>query len=246
MLGPAAGVRSLVATWVAGGLDEQKLSEFMQAAADKRVVFERLAKANDPMQKGRGVYQQRVVIDDYKKIPGIKAALYAMNGLPNLAIPASFFGVNDPTLDLPAGNAPTFTRSAALVEIKPREKLYRVTNDPTNEPFARTGGYWTRTPPASLADVIGGTAVMPEWNSFQCVYEFTVPPYTDPVNQEPKFYAWEGPTAAQPVSGDYVEKIANGYCLPGGDPQVFIPNKYTRDAKFGDNIKDITSAHKSW
>ena len=121
-----------------------------------------------------------------------------------------------------------------------------MTNDPTNEPFARTGGYWTRTPPANLADVIGGTAVMPEWNSFQRVYEFTAPPYTDPVNQEPKFYAWEGPTAAQPVSGDYVEKIANGYCLPGGDPQVFVPNKHTRDAKFGDNIQDITSAHKSW
>lgn len=166
--------------------------------------------------------------------------------MPQTTIPASFFGVNNPDFDLPARNATTFTGSATLVEIPPGEKLYRVTSDPDNDKHAKTGGYWTRTPPANLAGVIGGTAVMPEWNNFQRVYEFTAPPYTDPVNKEPKFYAWEGPAAAQPVSGTYDDKTDNGYCLSGGETQIFVPNKLSRAEDFGNHIQDATSLHKSW
>ena len=134
------------------------------------------------------------------------------------------------------------------MEVKPGEKLYRVTNDPVSEPFAKTGGYWTRTPPTNLSEVVGGTAVMPEWNNFQRVYEFTAPPYADPIKEEPKFYAWEGPAAAQAVSGDYKEKVDNGYCLAGGTSQMFVPNKLARDKNyyFGKHIVDVTSLHKSW
>ena len=67
VLGPAAGVRSLVATWVAGGLDEGKLKSAIRGAVDQRLVFERLKEAH--IQKG--IYQQRVVIDDYANIPGV-------------------------------------------------------------------------------------------------------------------------------------------------------------------------------
>lgn len=242
IMGPGENVRTLVATWVAEGLSEKKLKSSLRAAVDKRLVFERLRDAK------RGIYQQRVVIDDYAAIPGVTPEPYVPNGLPSIAIPASDFGVNDPDFDLPAWNAPTFTGSAKLVEVKPGEKLYRVTNDPVSEPFAKTGGYWTRTPPASLHEVISGTAVMPEWNNFQRVYEFTAPPYADPINEEPKFYVWEGPAAAQAVSGDYKEKLNNGHCLKGGDGQCFVPNKLARDKGygFGNHITDVTAIHKSW
>jgi hypothetical protein len=246
VLGPAADVRTMVARWVTGGLDEGKLQSALHGAADKQQMFERLCDAADPAKKGRGIYQQRVVIDDFANIPGVELKKYVNNGLPPVAIPASNFGVNDPDLDLPEGNAPTFADYAKLVEIKPGEKLYRVTNDPISEPYAKTGGYWTRTPPTQLAEVIGGTAVMPEWNNFQRVYEFTAPPYADPINKEPKFHAWEGPAATQPVSNIYKEKKDSDCCLTGGANQLFVPNKLSRNPDFGNHIQDVTSQHKSW
>ena len=239
LMGPTVDVPTAVAAWVAGGLSEPKLQAAFQGATDKKLVFERLQDAK------KGIYQQRVVIDDYDNIPGISNAPYVANGLAADTIPATLFGVADSDYDLPMVNAPTFTNSAVLVELKPGDKLYRVTNDPTISKYAKTGGYWTRTPPTQLADVISGTAVMPEWNNFQKVYELTVPAH-DPTSTLPKMYAWEGPTAAQPVSGIYPEKKHNGYSLLGGDPQVFLTENITHHDDFADHIKDITSTHKSW
>ena len=239
-MGPGVDVYTSIATWVAGGLSEKKLASAVRGAVDKRLVFERLRDVE------KGIYQQRVVIDDYENIPGVEERPYVSNGLPFATISALDFGVDDPAFDLPDRNAPTFTGSASLVEVKPGEKLYRVTSDPSNDKYAKTGGYWTRTPPANLAEVIGGTAVMPEWNNFQRVYEFTAPAYTDPVRQEPKFYVWKGPTATQPVSGLYKDKVNNGYSLAGADLQVFVPNKLSRGPDFGNHIQDVTHNHKSW
>ncbi|MBX0289479.1 hypothetical protein K3G63_03470 [Hymenobacter sp. HSC-4F20] len=244
LVGPGLDVRKKLAVWVAGGLDEHKVLSALRGSVDKLVVFQRLSVAADAPHKG--LYEQRVIIDDYQNIPGVTKAPYVENGLPPLPIPASLFGVADPAFDLPARNAPTFTKYAQLREVMPGEKLYRVTNDPLSDPYAMTGGYWTRTLPAGLNEVIGGTAVMPEWNNFQRVYEFTAPPYADPVAKEPKFHVWEGPTAAQPVSGIYPDKINNGYCLQGGEPQVFITNNLSRSPDFKNHIRDITPLHKSW
>jgi hypothetical protein len=244
LAGSSTDVRSKLAVWVAAGLDEQKVYSALRGSADRLLVFQRLDKAADPPRKG--LFEQRVIIDDYDNIPGVKKAPYVENGLLPQVIPASLFGVNDPAFDLPARNAATFTGYAQLGEVKPGEKLYRVTSDPLNDPYAMTGGYWTRTPPTGLAEVIGGTAVMPEWNNFQRVYEFTAPPYADPVAKEPKFHVWEGPTAAQAVSGDYPDKINNGYCLPGNAPQVFITNNLSRNPDFKNHIRDVTPIHKSW
>lgn len=160
-----------------------------------------------------------------------------------MPIAASDFGINDTDLDLPAAKAETFTGNAQLVKLQPGEKLYRVANDPTTDPYGRTGGYWTRTPPAALSDVVGGTAVMPEWNNYQQVYEFTVP---DPGPGVPEYHAWEGPAAAQPVSGYYKEKVNNSHCLAGGDNRLFLPSKFTRSTDFDTHITDVTSQHKSW
>ena len=189
LMGPTVDMPATIAAWVAGGLSESKLRAALGGTVDKKLVFDRLQDAK------KGIYQQRVVIDDYDNIPGISNAPYIANGLAADTIPASLFGVTDSDYDLPMVNAPTFTDSAVLVELKPGDKLYRVTNDPTISKYAKTGGYWTRTPPTQLADVISGTAVIPEWNNFQKVYELTVPAH-DPTSTLPKMYAWEGPTAA--------------------------------------------------
>lgn len=66
------------------------------------------------------------------------------------------------------------------------------------------------------------------------------------MKKEPKFYVWEGPTAAQPVSNIYDDKTANGYHLAGGDLQIFVPNKLSRNSDFGNHIQDVTHIHKSW
>ena len=232
--------RGQVKAWVAGGLSEKRLRSAIRSSVDKRLVYERLKEAD------KGIHQQRIVVNEYANVPGIVNKPFVKNGLPELSIPASNFGVNDPALDLPGDNAATFTTEAKLTEIKPGEKLYRINNEPVKYPYAMTGGYWTRSLPIELHEVIGGTAVMPEWNSFQKVYEFTAPPYIDPVKQEPKFYVWEGPTAAQPVSILYEEKTDNGYCLPGGAMQIFVPQKLSRNPDFKNYIQDITSTHKSW
>ena len=218
-------MRGQVKAWVAGGLSEQRLKKAVRGAVDPRLVYERLRDAD------KGIYQHRIVIDDYNNIPSIKKERYVPNGLPDLLIPASRFGIDNADYDLPRENANTFRDSASLVEFKPGDKLYRVTNDPSTSMYAMTGGYWTRQPPNSLSDVIGGTAVMPEWNNYQRVYEFTVPEYDAKSEAEeylPKIYGWEGPTASQAVSGIYKEKIDNGYSLPGGQQQIFFPNVVTR------------------
>jgi hypothetical protein len=232
--GPDA--RKTVNKWLASGLNEDKLRAAMQRPDFQQPVI-RLAVAD------KGLYQQHVILDDYDAIPGVSNQPYVRNSLPKKQIPASSFGVPDTELDLPADKAETFTDSAKLVKLNSGEKLYRVANDPTTDPYGRTGGYWTRTPPAGLGEVVGGTAVMPEWNNYQQVYEFTVP---DPGPDVPDYHAWEGPAASQPVSGYYKEKAANGYCLAGGDNQLFLPNKFTRSKDFGTRITDVTAQHNSW
>lgn len=240
-LGAAAALRPQLAKWVQAGLSAKQLQQALTSSTNPAQVLARLQQAD------KGLYQQRVVLDDYTHIPGVSPQLYQQNGLPDAPIPASAFGVADAAYDLPARNALTFAGSAQLVALKPGEKIYRVACDPATDPYGQTGGYWTRTPPTQLADVVGGTAVMPEWNNFARVYELTVPP-PDPTTAGslPAFHAWEGPTAAQPVSGLYPEKQANGYCLPGGAPQLFLPNNLTRHPDFTTHIQDVSATHKSW
>jgi hypothetical protein len=231
-------VRKTVGKWLASGVSEDKLKAAMQKP-DFQQTFIRLAVAD------KGLYQQHVILDDYDAIPGVSKSPYVSNSLPLKAVVASGFGVNDPELNLPPAKAQTFTDQVRLVKLAPGDTLYRVACDPATDPHGRTGGYWTRTPPAALADVVGGTAVMPEWNNYQQVYKFTVPdPALDPA--APTYHAWEGPAAAQPVSGYYEEKIDNGHCLAGGDNQLFIPSKLAFDPQFDTYIKDVTLKHKIW
>jgi hypothetical protein len=231
-------VRKTVGKWLASGLSEDKLKAAMQQPDFQQTfTFIRLAVAD------KGLYQQHVILDDYAAVPGVSQQPYLPNSLPKKVVAAHDFGVDDADLDLPADKAQTFTGSAQLVKLKPGDKLYRIANDPATDPYGRTGGYWTRTPPAELGEVVGGTAVMPEWNNYQQVYEFTVP---DPGPDVPDYHAWEGPAAAQPVSGYYKEKENNGHSLAGGDNQLFLPNKLAWSDDFSKHITEVSSQHKSW
>lgn len=82
-------------------------------------------------------------------------------------------GKHDPSLDLPAREAPNFVEAEA-VELKPPTKLYRVVGGSAYD----TGGYWVTAEhlPKGYDDVIGGTAVKPGWgNGMTEIVEYTVP-----------------------------------------------------------------------
>ncbi len=63
------------------------------------------------------------------------------------------------------------------------------------------------TKPQQLDDVIGGTAVLPEWNNFEYIHEYIIP---DGVTIK----CWKGRTSSQPVSYN-----------PDGSP---LPSNYWR------------------
>ena len=145
------------------------------------------------------------------------------------------YGVDNQELDLPDYRTTTFTQEAKLIRLKPGTTLYRVT-----DPGGDGGPWWTPNPPKDLAEVIGGTAVKPEWNGFNIVVEATVPDDVD------GFYVWAGPAASQEVAQSYPEKYENGYSLAGGTEQYFLPNPTKNNKLFQNSIKDNSTAWKSW
>ena len=245
LMGPTADVRTVVATWVAGGLSEKKLASALRGAVDKRLVFERLVKAHN----AKGIYQQCVIIDDYS-FPGVQKQPYGGgNSLVKKKLLANDFlstseqaalaktgkyGVDNKELDLPDYRTPTFTTEAKLIQLAPGTTLYRVT-----DPGGEGGPWWTLEPPKDLAEVIGGTAVMPEWNGFGKVITANVPDDGEP------FYVWFGPAASQPVSFDCKEKEENGYSLAGGTEQIFLPAAIKDRPTFKASFKEDASL-KTW
>jgi hypothetical protein len=150
-----SGIRATLAGWAAASvsLAALALQATFSAVADPQVIVNRLKDAG----KQKGLYQMRVTADDYAGLPGVSPTPYVPYGLPPIGIPASHFGVDNPSLDLASYTAETFCNKAELVELQPGDKLYRVANDPASDPLGHSGGYWTRTPPAGLASVVGGT-----------------------------------------------------------------------------------------
>jgi hypothetical protein len=150
-----SGIRATLAGWAAASvsLAALALQATFSAVVNPQVIVNRLKDAG----KQKGLYQMRVTADDYAGLPGVSPTPYVPYGLPPIGIPASHFGVDNPSLDLASYTAETFCNKAELVELQPGDKLYRVANDPASDPLGHSGGYWTRTPPAGLASVVGGT-----------------------------------------------------------------------------------------
>ncbi|MFO0321361.1 MAG: hypothetical protein ACK504_02925 [Bacteroidota bacterium] len=88
----------------------------------------------------------------------------------------------------------------------------------------------------NLTEVIGGTAVMPEWNGFTKVFEYTVP--------SGGIKVWKGKAAAQPIS-QLPQLQSNTHMLAGGEYQIFI-NDILRNQAFEDAIENVTLTYKKW
>jgi hypothetical protein len=163
----------------------------------------------------KSIYHQRVLIDDnVSAIPGISQGAFAANGLPRTMIWAT---PADSLLSLPAAEAPNFV-NAADITLAAGTKIYRVIGGAGSYP---TGGYWTETKPTNYAEIIGGTAVQPEWNGFNEIVEFTVPAGGMKV--------WKGKAAAQPIASvpnKFADSYKMKYNLSGGGNQLFVPNVY--------------------
>ena len=218
-----------VRTWFAAGLDSARTAATFMANPSQSETYNALDKA-------QSLYHQRIIIRDWTHIPGLTKMSYGQMNmpLPEKEIPAALFGEADARYNLATFRAATFTGCAVLVQLIAGTKLYRVTAE-----RGRDGGFWTLTPPQGLTDVIGGTAVMPEWNNFSKVYEYTVP--------EGGLKVWVGRAAAQQIS--QVKNLqSTEYSLLGGDIQVFI-NEFLRDRNtttFGTHIIDVTEKYKKW
>ena len=136
--------------------------------------------------------------------------------------------------DLPDYRTETFAGSVAPVELEEGTVLYHVTDK-----GGEAGGYWTLQRPQSLSEVIGGTAVRPEWNGFSKLVAYEVP--------RGGLKVWQGPTARQ--------QLARGVSDPhlgGGDIQVYVPDVYRWDqvaeapnVEFMRGVIDVTS-ELSW
>ena len=201
VLGP--GSKWKIQSWIDGGLDATKTEAAFAATTDKVTLY-------NTMNDAKSVYEQRIYIQDWDNIPGVIKTQWTPNGLTTGTRTNAAWNNSD--LDLPADEAANFVDVTA-VEFPPGTKLYRVTGG------NKAGAYWTLDRPNSLADVIGGTAVQPKWNSFETLYVYEVP-----ANSTLK--AWKGTTASQPLS----PTVANPH-LPGGVQQVYIP-QVLRDENF--------------
>ncbi|SOD73060.1 hypothetical protein SAMN05892883_2360 [Jatrophihabitans sp. GAS493] len=99
----------------------------------------------------------------------------------------------------------SFNGPVAPTTVQPGETIYRVVGDGTWP----TGGFWSRTPPASESELRSDYAVLNEWNGDHGVVAYTP---TEPIR------VWEGEVAAQYASGG-----DDSHYLPGGAQQIWIP-----------------------
>ncbi|PZX17949.1 hypothetical protein LX69_01365 [Breznakibacter xylanolyticus] len=160
----------------------------------------------------------RSLVGDFENIPGISLTNYTPNGLPKSAIDPPDTWAN-PLLDLPAQDAPNFSNATAKT-LTPGQKIYRVIGE------TPAGGYWTYDLPTSKADIFGGTAVRPEWNSATKYVEYTIP--------DGGLKVWDGPAASQ--------RLLNGIddvSLPGGAIQIYVPEPYRQIGNAFDNLNPV-------
>ncbi len=208
------GAEAKITTWIDQGLNAKKLKAAFENTPNKIQLF-------SDLEGALSKYHRKVIAKDFNEFPGLSRADRVDNSYPNgyvlqnteVKLPD---GAYDPDFSVSyAGDVMSFVKETAeLVKLPAGTKLYRVCNDGMSQ---FTGGYWTRTKPNNLNEVIGGTAVQPEWNSFNNLVEYTVP--------EGGIWVWRGNAASQKLSNKF--DILNPH-LAGGAEQILIPLKYRR------------------
>ncbi|SEJ15385.1 hypothetical protein SAMN04487995_3498 [Dyadobacter koreensis] len=203
------GTKTTIEGWINAGLDEEKTKEAFGKSGNKAGLFSSLKTAIS-------IYDQRVYIEDWDRIPGIERGNYVANGLKSGASNPVW---NNSELDLSAADAANFV-DAKADDLPAGTKIYRVTGENP------AGGYWTIQVSGSVGDVIGGTAVRPAWNNFSKMYVYEVP-----AGQTLK--VWRGTTAAQQIADGVINPF-----LAGKAEQLFIPF-VVRDAAFKSLVQEI-------
>ncbi|MDI9864357.1 hypothetical protein QM480_08470 [Flectobacillus sp. DC10W] len=208
-----AGSDTTLSKWIRDGLNESILKGTFDTTSNKQKLYSDLNNA-------LSIYHRKVIIRNFD-FAGLANGTYQPNGFSQGTQFANFKvklpnGSFDP--DFAVSYAPdvmSFVNNTASLEQLPEgTKLYRVCNDGWDQ---FTGGYWTRTKPTQISEVIGGTAVQPEWNSFKNIVEYTIP--------AGGIWVWRGLAAAQKLSNNL--NIGQPY-LAGGGEQILIPLVYRR------------------
>ena len=179
----------------------------------------------------KSIYQLKALAGDFDNIPGVKVGQFSSvaNNIAEMAddlirtVDGKAFTLKDwhPTTFVKNTNlAPragvevleTLDNGIELVRVTSGTKMYRVFDGfgpyPTTSP---KGSFWTFEKPTVVEDVIGGTAVQPDWNGMVKIIEIEAP--------SQGIIVWRGKAARQPLSSNY--NIQNRY-LDGGVEQVIF------------------------
>ncbi len=186
-----------ISKWLNDAVDKQKLIEGISKSKSKQKLINEIGSAKSKVHV-------QVLIKDFDNIPGVLKGRYTSNAS-KLSDKSEIPSHWNPEFDLNIDIIKTFTGKIKPVELKPGDVIYRVTHS-----NGGGGAYWTRVRPEKLKDVIGGTAVRPQWNNFEFIFEFKVP-------EGSVIKSWAGKAAKQQV-----DDVASNYHLPGGDEQLFI------------------------
>jgi hypothetical protein len=220
-----AAAKTKIRAWITEGLSASKMAAAFKLYTTGGEFFKIL-------DASKSIFHKRVLTDDaVETIPGITLSAFAANGLPRTLIAATPANTD---LDLPASEAPNFV-NAATIDLAVGQKIYRVIGGSGSFP---TGSYWVENKPTNYADIIGGTAVQPEWNGFNEIVEYTVP--------AGGLKVWKGKAAAQAIASTpnkFVTAYVAKYKLAGGIDQLYVPNIYRdyRDtAVYNKFLRNIT------
>jgi hypothetical protein len=204
---------SSLSAWLSQGIDERILKGTFDTVSNKGKLYSDLINA-------LSIYHRKVIVRQFD-FDGLTRSSLVINGFPdgtkllNTKVKLAD-GTFDPDFNVTyKGDVMSFVSvTAELIQLPEGSTLYRVCNDGWDQ---FTGGYWTRTKPKSIAEVIGGTAVQPEWNSFKNMVVYTVP--------AGGIWVWKGLAATQKLSNNYT--IVNPF-LGGGAEQILVPLVYRR------------------
>ena len=236
-------VKNKIKEWVREGLNYSKLESSFNKSSNKLELFSKLEKA-------KSLNHQKVIIGNYENILGVTKGEYISNSVDNIKSDIKI-KVNNNDFVLKKYQGETFAKNAKLIKrenieviedlgngiqfikIKPGTKLYRVFDGykPWDD-ISQTGNtlpkgnYWTFDRPTSISEVIGGTAVMPEWNGMTKIIEIEAP--------SQGIYVWRGVAARQPASS-----VTKDFFLKGGIEQVIFDYKQNKI-----NLSEITKSIK--
>ena len=231
-----AGSKIKIQGWIDEGLDISKVELSFANATEKTNLFNKLENA-------KSIQHQRVLTNDLDNIPGVISGQYVSNSVDNVSQNIVKTAANKQFILKPY-QAETFQKNVnlinrtdieviedlnngiQLVKVRPGTKIYRVYDGyQQGVNTLPKGNYWTFEKPSSISEVIGGTAVQPEWNSMTKIIEVEVP--------SQGIYVWRGKAAKQPLSNN--ENISNYYLQGGTEQLIFDINQNTI------NITSITN-----